>query len=57
MERVVIHFIDENKHFINIEATDIYKCDDYLQVYNGEDLVCVVLISSVKTAYKISKST
>lgn len=55
MERVIIHFIDEDKHFINIPGTDIFEQNEYLHIYNGKDLVCVVLASSIKVAYKSVK--
>lgn len=55
MERIIIHFKDEEKHFINIAATDIFERDEYLHIYNGNDLVCVVLASTIKVAYKSVK--
>ena len=55
MNRIIIHFKDESINFINIEGTDIFEKDEYLHIYNGTDLVAVVLIDLVKTAYKSKK--
>jgi hypothetical protein len=52
MERVIVHFKDENAHFINIAATDIFERDEYLHIYNGNDLVGIILASTVKVMYK-----
>ena len=55
MERVIIHFKGEDTHFINIAGTDIFERDEYLHIYNGNDLVGIVLTSTVKVAYKSVK--
>ena len=55
MNRVIIHFKDEDTGYINIEATDIFEKEEYLHIYNGTDLVGVVLASLVKILYKSTK--
>ena len=55
MDRIIVHFIDEDTHFINIEGTDIFERDDYLFIYNDANLVGVILKSIVKVAYKSKK--
>ena len=52
MNRVIIQFKDECINTINIEGTDIFEKDEYLHIYNGTNLVGVVLVSLVKVAYK-----
>ena len=55
MDRIIVHFIDEDSHFINIEGTDIFERGDYLHVYNGSILVAIILASTVKIMYKSTK--
>lgn len=55
MERITIHFKDEEENFINIAGTDIFERNEYLHIYNGNDLVCIVLASAIKVAYKTVK--
>ena len=55
MDRIIVHFIDENTSFINIEGTDIFEKGEYLHIYNGNNLVGVVLVSTVKIIYKSTK--
>ena len=55
MDRIIVHLIDENTHFINIEGTDIFERGEYLHIYNGQNLVGVILASSVKIMYKSTK--
>ena len=55
MDRVTVHFIDENMDFINIAGTDIFERGEYLQIYNGNDLVGVVLANAIKSIYKSTK--
>ena len=57
MDRIIVHFIDENTPFINIEGTDIFEQGEYLHIYNGENLVGVILASLVKIMYKSTKRT
>ena len=55
MDRIIVHFIDEDTHFINIEGTDIFEQGEYLHIYNGKSLVGIILASSVKIMYKSTK--
>lgn len=55
MERVIIYFKDENPQFINIAGTDIFEREEYLHIYNGNDLVSIILASSIKAIYKSTK--
>jgi len=55
MDRVIVHFIDENMDFINIAGTDIFERGEYLHIYNGNDLVGVVLANAIKSIYKSTK--
>ena len=55
MDRIIVHFIDEDTHFINIEGTDIFEQGEYLHIYNGKSLVGLILASSVKIMYKSTK--
>ena len=55
MDRVIVHFIDENTKFVNIEGTDIFERGDYIHVYNGTALVGVILASAIKIMYKSTK--
>lgn len=55
MDRIIVHFIDEDTHFINIEGTDIFERGEYLHIYNGNDLVGIILASSIKIIYKSTK--
>lgn len=55
MDRVIVHFIGEEAHFINIAATDIFERGEYLHIYNGTDLVGIILTSTVKVAYRSKK--
>lgn len=55
MDRVIVHFKDESLRFINIEATDIFEQGEYLHIYNGKELVAVLLASTVKVIYKSTK--
>lgn len=55
MDRVIVHFIDEDTHFINIEGTDIFERGEHLHIYNDNELVGVILASTVKIIYKSTK--
>lgn len=55
MERVIINFMDESISPINIPATDIFERGDYLHIYNGNDLVCIVYAPAVKVIYRSTK--
>ena len=55
MERIIIQFKDESLSTVNIEGTDIYEQGDYLHVYNGKDLVCIVLANVINVIYKSTK--
>ena len=55
MERVIIQFKDSSLNTINIEGTDIFEQDEYLHVYNGKDLACIVLRSEIKVIHKSTK--
>ena len=55
MDRVIVYFIDAEPQFINIEATDIFQQGDFLHIYNGQDLVSILLASTVKIIYKSKK--
>lgn len=55
MDRVIVHFLDENTKFINIEGTDIFERGEYLHIYNGDNLVGIILASIVKMIYKSTK--
>ena len=52
MDRVIVHFKDDDLRFINIEATDIFEQGEYLHIYNGKSLVAILLASTVKIIYK-----
>ena len=52
MDRVIVYFKDDSLRFINIEATDIFEQGEYLHIYNGKDLVAILLASTVKIIYK-----
>lgn len=52
MDRVIVHFKDDSLRFINIEATDIFEQGEYLHIYNGKELVAILLASTVKIIYK-----
>ena len=55
MDRIIVHFLDEDTHFINIVGTDIFERGDYLHIYNGNNLVGVILASAIKIIYKSTK--
>lgn len=55
VEKVIIHFKDEYDTFINIDGTDIFERGEYFHVYNGNELVCIVLAETVKKLYKTKK--
>ena len=52
MGRIIVHFKNESMSFINILGTDIFERDGYLHIYNGDDLVGVILADEVKVIYK-----
>lgn len=55
MSRIIVYFKDKDTNYINIEGTDIFERDTYLHIYNGNELVAVVLADAVKVAYKSVK--
>ena len=55
MDRVIVYFKDDSLRFINIEATDIFEQGKYLHIYNGKDLVAILLSSTIKMIYKSTK--
>ena len=55
MDRVIVNFIDENLEYINISGTDIFERGEYLHIYNGTDLVGIILASSIKCMYRSTK--
>ena len=55
MNRVLVYFIDLNTNSINIEGTDIFERGEYLHIYNGNNLVGVILASTVKIMYQSTK--
>ena len=55
MDRVIVNFKDEDIEFVNIEGTDIFERGKYLHIYNGNNLVGVILVSTIKSIYKSKK--
>ena len=55
MDRVIVNFIDENIEYINIAGTDIFERGEYIHIYNGNDLVGIILASAIKSIYKSTK--
>lgn len=55
MSRIIVHFKDDSLRFINTEATDIFEQGEYLHIYNGKDLVAILLVDSIKIVYKSTK--
>ena len=55
MDRIIVHFKDEETCFINIEGTDIKEDGEYIKIYNGKNLVGFILASTVKMAYKSTR--
>ena len=54
MSRCIFHFKD-SENFANIEGTDFFEEGEYLKVYNGNDLVGIFAIETMKMAYKSEK--
>ena len=52
MDRVIVYFKEETLRFINIEATDIFEQGEYLHIYNGKELVAILLASEIKIIYQ-----
>lgn len=55
MDRIVVYFNDEKLNYINIKGTDIFEKEEYLHIYNGNDLVAIILASTIKMIYKSTK--
>ena len=56
MERIIVYVKDEERPYINIAGTDIFERGEYLHVYNGTDLVAVILVNAVKIIFKSIKN-
>lgn len=52
MGRIIVKFIDEDIPMINILGTDIFERDEYLHIYNENDLIGVISAASVLFIYK-----
>lgn len=51
MNHVVVYFKSSEK-YCNLIADDMHEDDEFLKVYNGNELVGMFLIEDIKSAWK-----